>query len=67
MVFHLGDKVRIKKGTQFASQSTVSGKIIDIGGGQWIEVLFVNGYRNSYPKDDLEMTRITNWKKELGG
>lgn len=68
--FKVGDRVRIRKGTQYEGQCSVGGKIVGVNElfGNY-SVNFDNGYQNSYYDGDLEMVpddkTLAKYKKDV--
>jgi len=58
MIFKEGDKVRIKKDSDFIHQNKGIGRITNnpksIRNNSWVNVVFEDGYSNDYPIKDLE-------------
>lgn len=57
--FKNGDRVRIRRTSQYASQSSAVGEILDAELGGWIRVSFEDGTSNHYKDSDLELDKIT--------
>lgn len=70
MKFKKDDRVRIRKGTQYASQCSLDGtiKTSDAFISSYT-VIFDNGYQNSYTDEDLELALdnkiMAKYKKDV--
>tara|TARA_Y100000310_G_scaffold341019_1_gene438794 strand:+ start:3647 stop:4972 length:1326 start_codon:yes stop_codon:yes gene_type:complete len=65
MQFKVGDKVRIKRGTRYESQSDKDGQIVCIEESGNIKVIFEEGYENVYESGDLELVEPPKPKKKI--
>ena len=63
--FKVGDKVKIRKTSDFYSQNIFDGNIIGKDDMGWWRVEFDDGYKNTYETHDLESVAVTNWKGEF--
>jgi hypothetical protein len=65
--FKIGDKVKIRKGTRFYSQSRLIGEIVGFEDSEWYKVKFTNDYKNAYKDEDLEFAEKVKEKVEVFG
>jgi hypothetical protein len=69
MKFKKGDKIKIRRDSAFSRQNEGEGTITKVNPDDinkfYYHVKFDDGYINDYTDDDLELTRIDDWEKEV--
>ena len=63
-MFKIGDRVKIRKDSEYYGQFSGVGEIYSIGGGPLHYSVTSGEYDNSYSSDDLELYKI-NWREVL--